>query len=74
VYYYDSAGNLIKRVAATGAITQYTYDAMDRVLTKTFPEDSAENVSYTYDQSGHGDGIGRLTSVDGCRWNPLPQL
>jgi RHS repeat-associated protein len=63
VYYYDSTGNRIKRVAATGATTQYTYDALDRVLTKSFPSDSAENVTYTYDQSGHGAGIGRLTSV-----------
>ncbi|HEU5352163.1 MAG TPA: Ig-like domain repeat protein [Terracidiphilus sp.] len=63
VYYYDSTGNMIKRVAATGAVTQYTYDALDRVLTMTFPADSPENVTYTYDQSGHGDGIGRLTSV-----------
>jgi YD repeat-containing protein len=63
VYYYDGAGNLTKRVAATGAVTQYTYDALDRVLTMTFPADSAENVAYTYDQSGHGSGIGRLTSV-----------
>ncbi|MFZ0734725.1 MAG: RHS repeat domain-containing protein, partial [Candidatus Sulfotelmatobacter sp.] len=63
VYYYDNTGNRIKRVAATGAVTQSTYDALDRVLTMTFPADSAENVAYTYDQSGHGSGIGRLTSV-----------
>jgi RHS repeat-associated protein len=63
VYNYDSTGNRIKRVAAIGATTQYTYDALDRVLTKTFPSDGAENVTYTYDQSGHGSGIGRLTSV-----------
>jgi YD repeat-containing protein len=63
VYYYDSAGNRIRRIAATGAIAQYTYDGLDRVLTMTFPSDSAENVTYTYDQSGHGSGIGRLTSV-----------
>jgi RHS repeat-associated protein len=63
VYYYDSDGNVTKRVASTGAITQYTYDALDRVLTKTFPADSAENVSYVYDQNGHGAGVGRLTSV-----------
>lgn len=63
VYYYDSAGNRTKRVSATGAVTQYTYDALNRVLTTTFPADSAENVTYTYDQSGHGYGIGRLTSV-----------
>lgn len=49
--------------ARTGDVTQYTYDALDRVLTKTFPGDSAENVTYTYDQTGHGAGIGRLTSV-----------
>jgi len=63
VYHYDSTGNRIERAAATGAVTQYTYDALDRVLTSTFPSDSAENVTYTYDQSGHGAGIGRLTSV-----------
>jgi RHS repeat-associated protein len=62
-YSYDSTGNMIKRTAATGAVTQYTYDALDRVLTKTYPSDSTENVTYTYDQSGHGAGIGRLTSV-----------
>jgi RHS repeat-associated protein len=63
VYHYDSTGNMIQRTAATGAVTQYTYDALDRVLTKTLPSDSAENVTYTYDQSSHGSGIGRLTSV-----------
>ncbi|MGA3133379.1 MAG: hypothetical protein ABSD59_21500, partial [Terracidiphilus sp.] len=65
VYYYDSTGNRIKRVAATGAVTQYTYDALDRVLTKSFPSDSTENVTYTYDQTGspYGFGIGRLTTV-----------
>jgi RHS repeat-associated protein len=63
VFYYDNTGNRIKRVAAGGAVTQFTYDALDRVLTMTFPADSAENVIYTYDESGHGSGIGRLTSV-----------
>ncbi|MFZ0747377.1 MAG: RHS repeat-associated core domain-containing protein, partial [Terracidiphilus sp.] len=32
-------------------------------MSETFPSDSAENIAYTYDQSGHGYGIGRLTSV-----------
>jgi RHS repeat-associated protein len=63
VYNYDSTGNRTERVAATGATTQYSYDALDRVVTRTFPSDSAENVTYTYDQNGHGAGIGRLTSV-----------
>ncbi len=60
---YDSTGNRTKQVAATGATTQYSYDALDRVVTRTFPSDSAENVTYSYDQNGHGAGIGRLTSV-----------
>jgi RHS repeat-associated protein len=62
-YSYDSDGNLAQRIASTGATTQYTYDALNRIGTKTFPADSAENVTYTYDQNGHGAGIGRLTSV-----------
>jgi RHS repeat-associated protein len=63
VYYYDGDGNVTQRVASTGAVTQYTYDALDRALTKTFPADSAENVTNAYDENGHGAGIGRLTSV-----------
>jgi RHS repeat-associated protein len=63
VYHYDLAGNLTQSVDANGAIANYTYDALDRVLTTTYPGDSAENVAYTYDQSGHGFGTGRLTGV-----------
>jgi len=63
VYTYDLAGNLTQSVDATGATANNTYDALDRVLTTKYPADSAENVAYSYDQSGHGLGIGRLTSV-----------
>ena len=63
VYYYDLDNNLVKRVAPTTAVTQLTYDALDRVLTTTYPSDPAENVTYTYDQTGHGFGTGRLTAL-----------
>jgi RHS repeat-associated protein len=63
VYRYDLAGNLLQRVDARGAIANYTYDALDRVATTAYPGDAAENITYTYDQTGHGFGIGRLTSV-----------
>jgi RHS repeat-associated protein len=63
VYRYDLAGNLTQSVDARGAIANYTYDALNRVVTTTYPADAAENVAYSYDQSGHGFGIGRLTSV-----------
>jgi RHS repeat-associated protein len=63
VYYYDLDGNRVKRVAATNAVTKYTYDALDRVLTTKYPADPSENVTYSYDHTGHGFGIGRLTNV-----------
>jgi len=63
VYRYDLDGNLAQSHEATGAVANYSYDSLDRVLSTTYPSDSAENVTYTYDQIGHGFGIGRLTSV-----------
>jgi YVTN family beta-propeller protein/YD repeat-containing protein len=63
VYHYDSDGNMTSRTDAASVVTNQTFDALDRVLTTTYPADSAENVSYTYDQTGHGKGIGRLTSL-----------
>lgn len=63
VYRYDADGNRTQGVDSRGAIANYAYDALDRVTATTYPQDAAENVSYNYDQSNHGFGIGRLTSV-----------
>ena len=63
VYRYDAAGNRTQKVDAAGATTNATYDALNRVLTRTYPGDKAENVSFSYDQPGHGFGIGRLTGM-----------
>jgi len=63
VYNYDSDGNLTQSTDASGAVANYTYDALDRVLTAKYPNDAAENVTYTYDQPNHGFGIGHLTSL-----------
>ena len=63
LYYYDADGNLTKEEDADKVVTTYSYDALDRVLTTRYPADSTENVAYTYDQSGHGFGTGRLTSL-----------
>jgi len=63
VYRYDPAGNLTQRVDARGVTANYTYDALDRQLTVSYPGSSAENITYNYDQAGHGFGIGRLTSL-----------
>jgi YD repeat-containing protein len=63
VWHYDADGNVSSKTDAASAVTNMTYDALDRILTRTYPADSSLNVAYTYDQTGHGKGIGRLTSV-----------
>jgi RHS repeat-associated protein len=65
VYHYDSDGNLTSKTDALGIVTNRTFDALDRVLTTTYPADTTKNLSYTYDQTGtaYGFGVGRLTSV-----------
>ena len=63
VYYYDAGGNRAQKVDAANVVTNRTFDALDRPLTTTYPADAAENVAYKYDQTGHGFGIGRLTSL-----------
>lgn len=63
VFYYDKAGNLTQKIDALSITANYTYDQLDRRLTASYPANTSENVTYTYDQSGHGKGIGRLTSM-----------
>jgi RHS repeat-associated protein len=65
IYHFDSDGNLTSKTDALPVVTNNSYDALDRLLTTTYPADPAENVAYTYDQTsaGFGFGIGRLTSL-----------
>lgn len=65
VYHYDADGNLTSKTDSLSIVANYTYDALDRMLTTSYPADTAENVTYTYDQTGTGFsfGIGRLTSL-----------
>ena len=65
VFHYDADANLTGKTDALGVVTNQTFDALDRPLTTTYPADAAENVTYTYDQTGTGFsfGIGQLTSV-----------
>jgi RHS repeat-associated protein len=63
VYHYDSDSNLTQSKNASSAVANYTYDVLDRVLTTKYPNDTAENVTYTYDQPSHGFSIGHLTTV-----------
>jgi RHS repeat-associated protein len=63
IYRYDPDGNRTQNVDGAGATVNYTYDALDRVTTATYPADAAANVTYTYDESGYGFSLGRLTTV-----------
>jgi RHS repeat-associated protein len=63
VYYFDPDGNLTKQILAGSLEADMAYDADDRMTGTTYPSDSTLNTTLTYDQTGHGDGIGRLTSA-----------
>ena len=60
---YDLADNLTGSTDGAGVVTNHSYDALNRELLTSYPSDAAENVSRSYDQTGHGDGIGHLTSL-----------
>lgn len=63
IYRTDAAGNTTQTIDARGVVTNLSYDVLNRVISVTYPGNPAENVAYTYDESGHGFGVGRLTSV-----------
>lgn len=66
-YEYDAAGNLKKRTDARGAVTDYSYDALNRVQSRAysgFASGVTPAVNYTYDDPAVPLSKGRLTSVD----------
>jgi RHS repeat-associated protein len=63
-YWYDADGNLTKWIDGDSEETDFTFDADNRRTGMTFPTASAEDVTYTYDQTSGGNvGVGRLTNV-----------
>lgn len=74
---YDGAGNLTIRTDARGVTSNYSYDALSRVTSISYPS-GAENASYGYDTCGAGrlcqvgdasgtralayDGLGRVAT------------
>ena len=60
-YEYDAAGNLTLRNNANGIVAEYAYDDLNRVTSITYPLDTSENTSYTYDSCTNG--AGRVCSV-----------
>ena len=63
----DARGLVTQKTDGRAVVTNMTYDNAGRMLTRTFPAATAENVTYTYDAFGSGatgnKGRGRLTGV-----------
>ncbi|WP_283745183.1 hypothetical protein [Sideroxydans sp. CL21] len=60
---FDSAGNVLGATDARGIAATYTYDALNRPLSVSFPT-TGENVTYTWDAAtGCTYGIGRLCQL-----------
>jgi RHS repeat-associated protein len=71
IYTYDANGNVKTRTDARGIVTNYSYDALNRLITKTYPNDPATPaLSYGYDQqypwevvTNENNPVGHLTSI-----------
>jgi RHS repeat-associated protein len=64
VYEYNALGKVTKITDARSVITNLTYDNAGRLLTKTFPASTGENITLTWDATASGNkGIGQLTKI-----------
>ncbi|MGU0541138.1 RHS repeat domain-containing protein, partial [Pseudomonas aeruginosa] len=53
---------------ARGAVTEYRYDALNRLVERRSPSDPSLDVQYRYDLTADGNqGIGRLGAIEGAR-------
>jgi RHS repeat-associated protein len=77
-YEYNALGRATRITDARGAITNLTYDNAGRLATKTFPANSEEGFTLTWDGTEDGNkGKGRLTrafSQDGEVFRKYDQL
>ncbi|MBL8566763.1 MAG: RHS repeat protein [Hyphomicrobiaceae bacterium] len=60
----DARGLVTETTDARGVVTNMTYDAAGRMLTRSYPAATTENVTYAYDSIASGNyGKGRLTAM-----------
>ncbi len=63
-YTVDKAGNVTSMTDARGVVTNYDYDAINRLTDVEYPSDATLDVALTYDlTSGCGTGKGQLCFV-----------
>ncbi|MBK9584833.1 MAG: RHS repeat protein [Alphaproteobacteria bacterium] len=81
----NKAGSVTQRTDARGMVTNYTYDAINRLVTVAYPSDTSLNVTLTYDDNpatpgNCGTSVGRLCRVveasgtTDYKYNDLGQL
>jgi RHS repeat-associated protein len=68
---YDLTGNLETRTDARNHTTTFMYDGLNRPITKKYSNNQL--ITWNYDETGHGAGIGRLTSISDLSSNGCPQ-
>ena len=62
IYYtHDEAGNVVSMTDARGIVSNYQYDALNRLTLVSYPN-ASENVGFSYD-SGCDNPLGRLCEV-----------
>jgi len=61
---YDGNGNLLSKTDARGVVVAYSYDALNRLKSKTYIGDQSASPSscYLYDSSAVSYGVGRLAA------------
>ena len=60
-YTRDERGLVTQMTDARGVVTNYAYDDAGRLLSGTYPSETASDITYTYDEGPNG--IGELTTV-----------
>jgi RHS repeat-associated protein len=60
-YVYDDGGNLTNKTDARGVQTTYGYDALNRVISRSYNDNLTPTVAYTYDNLPNAKG--KLTKV-----------
>ncbi|MFV8382836.1 RHS repeat-associated core domain-containing protein [Vibrio parahaemolyticus] len=62
-YTYDEAGNMSTKTDTNGQTFTYGYDALNRMTSITVEGQPDADVTFSYDEPGAANGVGRLTSI-----------
>jgi YD repeat-containing protein len=65
-YVRNALGDVTQMTDGRGVVTNYTYDNAGRMLTRTYPAATPENITYTWDVTtpAGNKGVGRLNRAD----------